>query len=134
MWRRIVNGKGRAFYEIGVADDGSNFGIQKSMLYETLAVLFYNARKLEKEYAKDQAGKKMEIKNVIELVRKGSVERCYSVKLMLEAVFDDAESLISSEHESPKKLQEQSDSEDELLSMRLKFSPKQKAHHNRVFF
>ena len=27
MWRRIVNGKGRAFYEIGVADDGSNYGI-----------------------------------------------------------------------------------------------------------
>ena len=94
MWRRIVNGKGRAFYEIGVADDGSNFGIQKSMLYETLAVLFYNARKLEKEYAKDQAGKKMEIKHEIELVRKGSVERCYSVKIRLEAVFDDAESLI----------------------------------------
>ena len=84
------------------------------MLYETLAVLFYNARRLEKEYAKDQAGKKMEIKHEIELVRKGSVERCYSAKIMLEAVFDDAESLISSEHESAKMVQEQSDSEDEL--------------------
>ena len=74
-----MNGKGRAFYEIGVADDGSNYGIQKCMLYETLAVLFHNSRQLEKEYVKRIVGKNLEITHEIELVRKGQVENCYSV-------------------------------------------------------
>ena len=67
MWRRILNGKMTAYYEIGVADNGTNYGIQEPMIYETLAVLFYNARKLEQEFTE----KGMEIEHEITNVRNG---------------------------------------------------------------
>ena len=77
MWRRIRNGKGRVFYEIGVHDDGCNFGIRKSMIYETIAVLFYNARQLEKEQKIKEEN--VEVSLEIMQVRKGMIDSCYSL-------------------------------------------------------
>ena len=94
-----MNGNGRAFYEIGVADNGINYGITKSMIYETMAVLFHNARKLEEE---DQKGLK-EIVHEIQLVRKGLVDKCYSVQVKIESIYNDVESLQSSIKEASEK-------------------------------
>ena len=82
-----MNGKMTAFYEIGVADDGTNYGIKVSMIYETLAVLFYNARKLEEEFTE----KGMEILHEVECVRNGQIKGCFSARVKIEAKFDDKE-------------------------------------------
>ena len=47
------------------------------MIYETIAVLFYNARQLEKEQT--IKGENVEISLEIEQVRKGLIENCYSL-------------------------------------------------------
>ena len=93
MWRRIRNGKGRVFYEIGVHDDGCNFGIRKSMIYETIAVLFYNARQLEKEHTVKEEN--VEVSLEIMHVRKGMIDSCYSLQIKLELINVDLASLIT---------------------------------------
>ena len=93
MWRRIRNGKGRMFYEIGVHDNGINFGIRKSMIYETIAVLFHNVRQLEKE--QKIKGENSEITLDIVQVRKGFIEDCYSLQVKLELLNVDLASLVT---------------------------------------
>ena len=98
------------FYEIGVHDDGCNFGIRKSMIYETIAVLFYNARQLEKEHT--VKGENVEISLEIVQVRKGLIEDCYSLQIKLELINVDLASLITQSNESSDS-QEGIDSDDE---------------------
>ena len=80
------------------------------MIYETIAVLFYNARQLEKEQT--IKGENVEISLEIEQVRKGLIENCYSLQVKLELLNVDLASLVTQSNESSDS-QEGIDSEDE---------------------
>ena len=80
------------------------------MIYETIAVLFHNARQLEKE--QKIKGENVEISLEIEQVRKGLIENCYSLQVKLELLNVDLASLVTQSNESSDS-QEGIDSEDE---------------------
>ena len=80
------------------------------MIYESIAVLFHNARQLEKE--QKIKGENVEITLDIEQVRKGLIENCYSLQVKLELLNVDLASLVTQSNESSDS-QEGIDNEDE---------------------
>lgn len=44
---RLTEGRGEAFYEVGVHDNGQVIGIEQEEIFETMLVLFHIATEIE---------------------------------------------------------------------------------------